>query len=212
MSEKFLLLFEDDDTTAKNIIDQLEYDKKFKVKHAKNQDQLRDYLEPDHYSVIVTDVQIDTSDIPATEIIHNIRRKRRISRTPIIVYSGVKNMDVIKKEENKMFRHYVTKGRGWLSELEDHCLLSAEEDRHLVSWRTFEGYFEEEKIIDLPILNEDITSAAIIMGITLGDKTTNRTIIDWLKNPKLEDDAWHELEELLWKKYTDHYSENHKTQ
>ena len=212
MSEKFLLLFEDDDTTAKNIIDQLEYDKKFKVKHAKNQDQLRDYLEPDHYSVIVTDVQIDTSDIPATEIIHNIRRKRRITRTPIIVYSGIKNMDVIKKEENKMFRHYVTKGRGWLSELEEYCLLSAEEDRHLVSWRTFEGYFEEEKIIDLPILNEDITSAAIIMGITLGDKTTNRTIIDWLKNTELDDDAWHELEELLWKKYTDHYSENHKTQ
>ncbi len=186
----------------------------FKVDRAKNQDQLRDYLEPDHYSVIVTDVQIDGSGgIPATEIIHDIRRKRRITRTPIIVYSGVKNMDIIEKEENKMFRYYVTKGeRGWLSKLEDYCLLSAKEDRHLVSWRTFQGYFEEEKIIDLSISKEDITSAAIIMGITLGDKTTNRTIIDWLKEPELDDDAWHELEELLWKKYTDHYSENHKTQ
>jgi CheY-like chemotaxis protein len=212
MSEKFLLLFEDGDITAKNVKDQLKDD--FKVDRAKNQDELRDYLEPDHYSVIVTDVQIDGSGgIPATEIIHDIRRKRRITRTPIIVYSGVKNMDIIEKEENKMFRYYVTKGeRGWLSKLEDYCLLSAKEDRHLVSWRTFQGYFEEEKIIDLSISKEDITSAAIIMGITLGDKTTNRTIIDWLKNPELDDGAWEELEKILWKKYTDHYSENHKTQ
>ena len=211
MPEKYLLLFEDDDTTAKNVEDQLNYD--FNVIRVKNKEELRDKLEPDLFSVIVTDVQIDGSDINATEILHDIRRKRRITRTPIIVYSGIKNMDVIEKEEDKMFRYYITKGeKGWLSKLEDCCLLSAKEDKHLVSWRTFEGYFEKEKIIDSPISPEDITAAATIMGIVLGDKTTNRTIIDWLKNPDLDNDAWTELEILLWKKYVDYYLENNKTQ
>jgi len=210
LTEKYLLLFEDDDLTAKNVEDQLKYD--FKVIRVKDQDELRDKLEPDLFSVIVTDVQIDTSDKPATEILHDIRRKRRITRTPIIVYSGVKNMDIIEKEENKMFRYYVTKGeRGWLNKLEDYCSLSAKEDKHLVSWRTFEGYFEKAKIIDSPILKEDITSAATMMGIILEEKTTNRTVIDWLKNPDLDDVSWTELERLLWKKYVDYYLENNKT-
>ena len=67
MPEKYLLLFEDDDTTAKNVKDQLNYD--FNVIHVKNKEELRDKLEPDLFSVIVTDVQIDGSDINATEIL-----------------------------------------------------------------------------------------------------------------------------------------------
>ena len=204
MPEKpHLLLFDDEEDTGDLVKDSLEDD--FEVTWVRTKEELRDAIEPDLFSVIVTDVSIETSPEAGYEIVDKLRRVRKITRIPVIVYSGVRNMTEIEKTEDKLYHSYITKGsKGWIDTLVSTCLKASNEDRHLVSWKTFEGYFKKSGIIDSPISSDEIPENAFILGIDLGKNPTNRSVIALIKNQDIDDVTWDELEKLLWKKYLEH--------
>jgi CheY-like chemotaxis protein len=181
-------------------------DWEFDVEWVKNYDQLRSELEDNFFSVIVTDVSIDSSSEDGYEIIDNIRVKRRITRTPVIVYSGVKNMQEIERTNKNLFFAYLTKGtRNWLSKLEELCLKASKQDRHLSSWKTLEAYFEKIKILDLPLKGLEIPQNQLFTGLLdLGKNPTWRYVISLVDDTHIDDIAWRELENIAMEKYEKH--------
>jgi len=200
MSEKpNALLFDDDENTADITIDTLE--DFFNVTWVSTKEELDEKIERDHYAVIVTDVSIETSPQSGYAIVDELRIKYRVTRTPVVVYSGVRNIPEIKKSQNRLFHSYVSKvGREWQKKLVDECKKAAKANRNLVSWNVFEAYFEKIGKIDSKITISDMPDA-FIMGIDLGPNPTVRAVIALLQNPEIDDGSWETLENTLWKIY-----------
>jgi len=208
MIEKpLLLLFEDNPSTGKLVKQSLNWD--FEVTWVQDHEQLRSELEDNFFSVIVTDVSIDgeTHGTTGYELIDNIRVKRRITRTPVIVYSGVKNVKEIEDNNKKLFFAYLTKGgRDWLENLENLCKKASEQDRHLTSWQTLEAYFEKIEILDSPLTTLEVPKNQSLIGVLdLGENPTWRYLISLINNNDLDDQSWMEIEDLVMNKY-EHYS------
>jgi len=200
MSDKpNVLLFDDDENTVDITRDTLE--DFFNVTWVSTKEELDDNIERDHYDVIVTDVSIESSPQTGYEIVDELRIKYRVTRTPVVVYSGVRNVPQIKKSQDRLFYSYVAKvGRDWQKKLVIECKKAAKANRHLVSWNVFEAYFEKIGKIDSQITTSDMPDA-FIMGIDLGKNPTVRAVIALLQNPEIDNGSWETLENTLWKIY-----------
>lgn len=194
-----LLLFDDDENTVDITKDALE--DFFIVTWVSTKAELDENIERDHYDVIVTDVSIETSPQSGYEMVDELRRKYRVTRTPVVVYSAVRNVSEIKKSQNRLFYSYVAKvGRDWQKKLVDECKKAAKTNRNLVSWNVFEAYFEKIGKLDSIIQASDMPDA-FIMGIDLGTNPTIKSVIALLQNPEIDDGSWETLENTLWKIY-----------
>jgi len=209
MDEKLTaLLFDDDADTVDITKDTLE--EKFEVTWVSTKEELDEKIERDHYSVIVTDVSIESSQQTGPEMVDELRIKYKVTRTPVVVYSAVRNVGEIKKSQKQLFFSYVEKiGRNWQEELLNHCLKAAKANRNFVSWNVFEAYFEKIVNLDTEIDPAEVPDA-FILGIDLGPNPTLRSIISLIKNKDLDDVSWETLEDTLWKMYSK-YSEGKKT-
>lgn len=200
MSEKpHALLFDDDPDTVDITTDILE--EVFDVVWVSTKKELDEKIERDHYDVIVTDVSIETSPQTGYQIVDELRRKYRVTRTPVVVYSAVRNVLEIKKSQNRLFHGYVDKtAKNWQEKLIKECTKAVKANKNLVSWNVFEFYFEKIGKLDKKINVNDIPDA-FILGINIGENPTIRSIIALLKNPELDDVSWETLENTLWKIY-----------
>lgn len=193
------LLFDDDVDTVDITKDTLE--EEFDVTWVATKEELDEKIEREHYNVIVTDVSIESARQTGPEMVDEIRVKYRVTRTPVVVYSAVRNVAEIKKSQNRLFFAYVEKiGRNWQDVLIKDCLRAVKADRNFVSWNVFESYFEQ--IVDLDtIIDPGEIPDAFILGIDLGQKQTIRSLIALIKNKDLDDATWETLENTLWKIY-----------
>ena len=193
------LLFDDDVDTVDITKDTLE--EEFDVTWVATKEELDEKIEREHYNVIVTDVSIESARQTGPEMVDEISVKYRVTRTPVVVYSAVRNVAEIKKSQNRLFFAYVEKiGRNWQNVLIKDCLRAAKADRNFVSWNVFESYFEQ--IVDLDtIIDPGEIPDAFILGIDLGQKQTIRSLIALIKNKDLDDATWETLENTLWKIY-----------
>lgn len=202
------LLFDDDVDTVDITMDTLE--EEFDVTWVSSKEELDEKIERDHFNVIVADVSIESSAQTGPEIVDEIRIKYKVTRTPVVVYSAVRNVAEIKKSKNKLFYSYVEKiGRNWQDTLLKECLKAAKADRNLVSWNVFESYFEQIVGLDTVVDPEEIPDA-FILGIVLGENTTFRSLIALIKNKDLDDTSWEILENTLWKIYSRYLDEKGK--
>ncbi len=202
------LLFDDDIETVDITKDTLE--EYFDVTWVKTKEELDDKIERDHYSVIVTDVSIEDSPQGGHEIVDELRIKYRVTRTPVVVYSAVRNVGEIRKSQNRLFHSYVEKvGKNWQDKLLNTCIKATSSNRNIVSWNVFEACFEKIGKLDSEINTSDIPDA-YILGINLGDNPTIRTLIAQIKNPDLDDTSWDSLEKALWKMYCSYQDQYEK--
>jgi len=110
-----LLVFDDDERSARATGRQL--NDHFEITIVKNQDELEDKI-AETFSVILTDIRIQGTEKTGFEIVNEIRQNMRITRIPIIIYSGQITVDETRKEQGKLFFDYVDKGTiGWGDEL-----------------------------------------------------------------------------------------------
>ena len=191
-----ILLFDDDQKTADLIKDSLEDD--YEVTWCSTQEELDEKIDS-RFDVIVTDVSIRDSDRTGYCMIDDLRRRLRITRIPIVVYSAKVNIEDIMKEQGKLFFAYVDKG-GRMSgdELLDKCKDAARGRQNLVSWDTFTAYFEKIGRLDEGLDPSDLGDLSFHVDTsTLG---TVRHLLDQLKKD-LQDDVWQALEDLAWDLY-----------
>jgi len=193
------LLFDDDVETVDITKDSLE--EEFDVTWVSTKEELDEKIERDHYDVIITDVSIETSPQTGYQMVDEFRRKYRVTRTPVVVYSAVRNVLEVKKSQNRLFHAYVDKAaKNWQDKLIKECTKAVKSNKNLVSWNVFESYFEKIGKLDEKINVDDIPDA-FILGINLGENPTIRSFIALLKHPELDDVSWETLEKTLWKIY-----------
>jgi CheY-like chemotaxis protein len=200
MSEKRrLLLFDDDEATADIMLDFLE--EEFEVIWVSNKEELENNIERDYFSVILVDVSIKGSAKSGYEIIDDLRRKYRITTTPIVVYSAVRNVEEIRKKMGRIFYSYVPKiGRDWQDILLKDCLKACMENGRDTASTVFETYFAQLGVLDSQIESSEVpASFASVLGEE--QKITVKTIIGLLRDKQLDGDSWEILESTLWKKY-----------
>jgi len=197
MEKPRLLLFDDDEKTIDLTGDALE--DYFDVTLVTLESQLDDII-TDDFAVIVTDVSIKDSDRTGYQILDELRRKYKITRTPIVVYSAKVNINSIQIEQGKLFFRYVDKATKTSNdELLEACIAASKEKKNLVSWNTFESYFEKNGIIDKKIDPGDLSRLTPFIDTSALE--THRQLIAQLKKPDLEDDIWNVLEDLAWEIY-----------
>ena len=199
-----MLLFDDDEETKDIMMDYL--DDEFDVTWVKNKEELEEKIERDYYAVILVDVSIKNSTQSGFEIIEEIRKKYRVTTTPIVIYSAVRNVEEIKKEKGKTFYSYVPKiGRDWQGVLLKECLKACGEKRRNTSATVLQSYFEKLGKIDSEINPSEIPD--IFSSVLNGNgNSTIRSMIKLLENSDMDDGSWELLDETLWKKY-DRYSQ-----
>lgn len=200
MAKPKLLLFDDDVKIADIIEDSLEDE--FDVTWRSKPHELDDVIN-DEFSVIVTDVSITGYDKAGYQIIDDLRRKMKIMRTPIVVYSAKINIKDIKRECGKLFYAYVDKGDAMGDKLVETCLEASQMKPNIISVDSFEAYFERIGVLDDAILPEDSTNFQI-MGIDKDFIKTHKQLIEQLKY-NLDDMSRGELEDLLWIIFNRHY-------
>lgn len=195
-----LLLFDDDQKTADLIKDSLEDD--FEVTWCSTQEELDEKID-NSFDVIVTDVSIKDSEKTGYRLIDDLRRNLRLTRTPIVVYSAKVNIEDIRKEEGKLFFAYVDKASRMAGDcLLDQCKKAAKEKPNLVSWNTFEAYFEKIGKLDAKLEPDDLGS--LYFHVDTGTLVTIRDLLGQLKKDDLQDDVWGPLEEVAWEIYQRH--------
>ena len=206
MSEKpKLLLFDDDEKTADLIIDSLSDD--FEVTWVSKQQELEEVIS-DEFRVIVTDVSIKDSDKTGYELIDDLRRNMRITKTPIVVYSAKVNMEQIEKEQQGLFDAFVDKGDKVMgNELLEKCLEAEEKKKSIVTWNVFESYFDKIGKLDAEIEPGDLEKLRFHID-TSGLKTI-RQLFAQLKKSDLDQELWSILDELVWELY-DRFSKENK--
>jgi CheY-like chemotaxis protein len=194
MEKPKLLLFDDEEKTADLTIDALDDD--FDVVWKSNQDELDEVI-TDNFSVIVTDVSIKDSEKTGFQIIDDLRRKYRITRTPIVVYSAKVNIYEIENEQGNLFYRYIDKvGKESNDELLSACKDAIQLKRNFVSFETLECYFDKCKILDEEIDPADL--GRLTPFIETSALQTNRQLLGQLKKQDLEEDLWNVLEDLAW--------------
>ena len=191
-----ILLFDDDQKTADLIKDSLEDD--FDVTWCSTQEELDEKID-NSFAVIVTDVSIKDSDKTGYQLIDDLRRNLRITRTPIVVYSAKVNIADIMEEYGKLFFAYVDKaGKMAGDDLLDKCKEAAKEKPNLVSWDTLTAYFEKIGKLDEELDPSDLGNLAF--HVDTSTIRAVRQLLDQIKKD-LQDDVWQALEDLIWDLY-----------
>lgn len=193
-----LLLFDDDRKTVD--ITQDELAEEFEVTLVSEEEGLDDVI-TDQYAVIVTDVSIIGSDKTGYQIIDGLRRKHRITRTPIVVYSAKVRISDIEDQNKDLFYKYVNKvpRENEDDELLATCIEASKEDKHLISWKTFTAYFGMQGILDDELDSAGLSKLTPIIEISA--LKTNRQLLEQILEPDLEGYIWDALEDLAWSIY-----------
>jgi len=190
-----LLLFDDDARNAKLI--KASFKKKFNITWVKNEGELDNEIRDD-FKVIVTDVKIQGTDKKGYQIIEDIRKKYKISRIPVVVYSGVVNVDQIEKERGRLFFGYVDKGKeDFADELLQKCIEAELEKDNITSHRYFETRFQMLGKLNEPLDTLDLSNHLSFLGDASSLKTIKHLIAQ-MKNPEMEEDILDALEDLSW--------------
>tara|TARA_Y100000748_G_scaffold291641_1_gene279333 strand:+ start:66 stop:686 length:621 start_codon:yes stop_codon:yes gene_type:complete len=199
MSEKpELLLFDDDEDNADLVIDALEDEGGFNVTWVSNEEEFSEKIEPDRFRVIVTDVSIRDSPDPGYKIVERIRKRNRIFRVPVIVYSSVVSVENIAKQQNELYFDYIPRGESWLGKLVKAARKAGNEPGHLVSLQYMkqrlrnEGRFQNEvDLSDMPEL------ATLGLQQLTEEKTTAEKIISFLEDRSIDDIEWDTYEKII---------------
>jgi CheY-like chemotaxis protein len=191
-----LLLFEDDSKNAKII--KAACRKSFDIVWVKNEDELDAEIKDD-FDVIISDVRIRGTDRQGHQIIEDIRRKYKISRIPVILYSGVLNVFEIEKERGRLFFAYVDKGDiDFANQLLSKASEAATEKENLISYIYFETRFSQMGKFDESLEKINlIDNLSFITDIT--QINTVRDLITQMKKDDMEIEILDALEDIAWK-------------
>ena len=172
-----LLLFDDEPDTGDLARDRLE--DYFKVTYCTTEEQLREEIEPDRFSVIAGDVSIMNSDKDGYEIIDELRVNLDMRGVPVVVYSAVRNMAEIKKRWGGFFSDYVVKGESrWAENLLHACKKAEQKNKRNVEAEVYKRWFVNNMDDHLDV---SLSPDAEIMGVKGDEKLTVRTAIDNLE-------------------------------
>lgn len=191
-----LLLFDDDISNAKLI--KAVCRKSFNVTWVKNEEELDNTIN-ENFRVIVSDVRIKGTDRNGHQIIEDIRRKYKISRIPVIIYSGGVNVNEIKMQRGRLFFAYIDKGQpDFTDQLLQKCIEAEVEKENITSHQYFETRFIDLGKIDESLDDLDVYNHLSFLGDTSSLKTI-RHLIAQMKKPEMEEDILDALEDLAWK-------------
>ena len=172
-----LLLFDDEPDTGDLARDRLE--DYFKVTYCTTEEQLREEIEPDRFSVIACDVSIMNSDKDGYEIIDELRVNLDMRGVPVVVYSAVRNMAEIKKRWGGFFSAYVVKGESrWAENLLHECKKAERKNKRNVEADVYRRWFVDHMDDHLDV---SLSPDAEMLGVLGDEKLTVRTAIDNLE-------------------------------
>ena len=169
--------------------------KYFEITWVKNEQELDGEISDD-FDVIVTDVRINGTDVKGHKIIEDIRRKYKISRIPVIVYSGVVNVFEIESERGRLFFAYIDKGEeDFAEQLVQKAIEASIEKENITSHRYF-----ETRLIDN--LGEPLEKLDIVNHLSfLTDPSQLKTVgdlIEQMRKPDMQIEILDALEDLGW--------------
>jgi CheY-like chemotaxis protein len=180
--EPELLLFDDEPDTAEVVVDRLSDD--FKVTFCSTETQLRDTIEPDRFCVIVCDVSIQSSNKTGYEIIDEIREEYGIRKTPVGVYSAVRNIPEIQKSQGPYYDFYIEKAEGWSQKLLAECIKACAKEGRLVLADVMERKLKDhlDDLLDVTRYSPD----AEILGVHSIPNLTVKIALEQLRKKELD--------------------------
>ena len=209
MTDKPKLLILEDNEMEYDLIEN-SLNETFEIEWARNYEGLENVIS-DQFSVMVVDVSIKNSDKKGYEMIDELRRKLRITKTPIIIYSANQNIKDIEDEQGDIFFRYVDKGEKTMGDvLLKTCNEALKEKANMTSFKVLKEYF-----IKINKINEELESNTIA---TLNfheyyDLNTNKQLIEQLLKDDLDQQTWAILDEMIWVIYEKYrIQENHTEQ
>ena len=190
-----LLLFEDEIRNAKLI--KAACKKYFDITWAKNEEMLDDEIS-EEFDVIVSDIRIRGTDVRGHMIIEDLRRKYKISRIPVIIYSGIVNVFEIEKERGRLFFGYIDKGdEDFAEQLVQKAIEASLEKENITSHRYFETRFKDMNKIDETLITSDVINHLSFITDTSQLKTV-KDLINQMYKDDMEEDILDPLEDLAW--------------
>ena len=178
-----LLLFDDEADTGDIVQDRLSDD--FVVTFCTTEAQIRDEIQPDRFCVIACDVSIQNSNKTGYKIIDEIRQDYGIRKVPVVVYSAVRDMQQIRKNEGTYYDAYVEKGPpGWGEKLSASCIKACAKEGRWVVADVYERLLADhlDDLLDVRKFSTD----AEIMEVYGGDKLTVKTALEQLRKKELD--------------------------
>ena len=197
MTNKPKLLILEDHELEYDLID-ITINETFEVEWAKNYEELEEIIS-DKFSVMVVDVSINHSDKKGYEMIDELRRKLRITKTPIIIYSANQNIKEIEDEQGDIFFRYVDKGEKTMGEaLLKTCNEALKEKANMISFKVLKEYF-----VKIGKINEELDpdSIATLNFHEYYDVNTNNQLLEQLLKDDLDPETWVILDEMIWNIY-----------
>ena len=178
-----LLLFDDEADTGDIVQDRLSDD--FEVTFCTTEAQIRDEIQPDRFCVIACDVSIQNSNKTGYKIIDEIRQDYGIRKVPVVVYSAVRDIPEIRKNEGTYYDAYVEKGPpGWGKKLLAACLFACTKKQRLVFADVY-----EKMLVDHLDDKFDVTKFcpdAEIMGVKMIPNLTIKIVLEKLRQKELD--------------------------
>ena len=178
-----LLLFDDEADTGDIVQDRLSDD--FEVTFCTTEAQIRDEIQPDRFCVIACDVSIQNSNKTGYKIIDEIRQDYGIRKVPVVVYSAVRDIPEIRKNEGSYYDAYVEKGpSGWGEKLSASCIKACAKERRWVVADVYEKLLSDHLDDQLDV--RKFSADAEIMGVYGDEKLTVKTVLEQLRKKQLD--------------------------
>ena len=178
-----LLLFDDSPDTAKVVVWALEDD--FKVTFCSTEDQLREEIRRDRFCVVACDVSIQNSNSSGYEIMGKLRDTYEIVSVPVVVYSAVRDIPEIRKNEGTYYDAYVEKGpKGWGEKLSASCIKACAKEARWVVADVYEKLLADhlDDLLDVPRHSPD----AEIFGVHTIPNLTIKIALEQLRKKELD--------------------------
>ena len=178
-----LLLFDDEADTGDIVQDRLSDD--FEVTFCTTEAQIRDEIQPDRFCVIACDVSIQNSNKTGYKIIDEIRQDYGIRKVPVVVYSAVRDIPEIRKNEGTYYDAYVEKGPpGWGEKLSASCIKACAKEERWVLADVYEKLLADhlDDLLDVPRHSPD----AEIFGVHTIPNLTVKIVLDQLRKKELD--------------------------
>ena len=178
-----LLLFDDEADTGDIVRDRLSDD--FEVTFSTTEAELREVIQPDRFCVIACDVSIQNSNKTGYKIIDEIRQDYGIRKVPVVVYSAVRDIPEIRKNEGTYYDAYVEKGpSGWGEKLSASCIKACSKQRRWVVADVYEKLLADhlDDLLDVPRYSPD----AEIFGVHTIPNLTIKIALEQLRKKELD--------------------------
>ena len=208
MTNKPKLLILEDNVMEYDLIE-ISLSETFEIEWARNYEQLENVIS-DQFLVMVVDVSINHSDKKGYEMIDELRRKLRITKTPIIIYSANQNIKEIEDEQGDIFFRYVDKGEKTMGEvLLKTCNEALKEKSNMTSFKVLKEYF-----IKIGKINEELDPdiIATLNFHEIYDLDMNNQLIEQLLKDDLDPEVWLVLDEMIWNIYEKYRLQENNTE